>query len=224
MTKTISKQVIIDAYNNGLIPSALYSPDANNGPKMSPKLSDLGLPGISSGTIRESITYNRNSQPIKLLIKHFDNFKNVFNLDGTLNPHSGISERYAISLAMDEKYDASIAMFDAITACTKTIDTIVRNNNIVLPVVNRVGLLGFEGIFQYANACYEIGSKDDSDKSKALLEKSKNLYQFIADLYTGYHGGPRFCEVKKESLNMLVNVFKIDRYQNMLLLAPLITN
>jgi hypothetical protein len=216
MTQTISKQVIISAYTNGLIPTTLYAHDENNTLQVSSKLPNLEPFKLSTRSKRNN-TYVKNSPSVDALVKHFDTFKNALTLDGTMNPHSDVAEDYAISLAMEDKFEASITMFNAIIGNNNAINDIaVRRDNEVLPVAKRYGVLGYRGLFELANACYELGSRDTSEESSALLDRSKNILMFIANLPTNYRGGAGFCEVKKESLNMLVVAFNMRKYEHLL--------
>jgi hypothetical protein len=224
MTQSISKQVMINAYNSGLVPTTVYAHDKNNILQVSSKLPSLEPFKLSTRSKGNNNTYVKNSPSVDALVKHFDTFKSAFNPDGTPNPHCDIAEDYAISLAMEEKFEASLTMFNAIIGNKKTINDIaVRRNNEVLPVARRCGILGYKGLFELANVCYELGSKDNSDESKALLERSKNVFVFIANLPTNYRGGAGFCEVKTDSLNILVSLFNMKKYEPLLKLSPTIT-
>jgi len=227
MTIYISDQIIVDAYNKGLIPKKLYHPSKDTN---KPILTNWGLPTEFSVDNIDSTILTKDSPPMKELLRNFSDYKGLFNPDGTFNNCNRMAESYAVSLAMDEKWEASIKMFDAIMGKKKSIDFVVSSSEELLPVADSPGFLGFEGIFQYANACYEVGDKLKSDasivsssitkdllkRSEALMTKSTALYGQIADTHRHFHGGKRFYDVKKESLDMLVSVFKIDGYQNLL--------
>jgi hypothetical protein len=197
-----SLNTIIDAYEEGLIPSGLYYPGPGNAPLMHhPTVEKI------SGSEDDSHVHVKKNSSMRKLLDTFKMFRTVFNVDGSFNPKSSIAESYAISLALEEKYSASVKMFDAITA--KGFELLVKNNGAVLPVINKFGMLGFEGVLQYADACLETGNND----------RAKILYGTIANLPRKCYGAIRYGDVRIAALETLVNTFGMKGYRSSLELA-----
>ncbi|MGV8171836.1 MAG: hypothetical protein ACP5OA_04040 [Candidatus Woesearchaeota archaeon] len=198
-----SLNTVIDAYNEGFIPSGLYYPGVGNAPMLKYPVFET-----RSGGDEDTPSYSSEAKfSLPTMLEHFKNFTTIFNVDGSLNPKSSIAEAYAISLALEKKYSNSIKMFDAITA--NGFEIPIKKNKEVPPVVNNIRKLGFEGIIQYADACMELD----------MTDKAKTLYEKLVDLPRDCYGGIRYGDVRVEALEALVHNFRMKSYNSLLMLA-----
>ena len=105
-------------------------------------------------------------------VKRLAAISEMFNPDGTFNGKNERAERYAICLAHEKKFEGAVEMFEAIIGDEK--EYFVSNQGKLEPVANKAGMLGFEGIFQYANACMEVKGKE-KNALKAFAKIAKNV-------------------------------------------------
>jgi len=104
------------------------------------------------------------------LLRRLGEIRTLVKDDGTFNGHSPHAEGYAICLVEQEDYKTALQLFRAIIGNAKGNVLFLRSDGggpyPSSSVSPKPGKLGYEGVYQYAVACMELGL---NQQAKVLL-------------------------------------------------------